>query len=92
MSFLDIETDDDALPTSYRSDKHYTQSDFLAFAEAIGLGRKVAIPLIQGLLARVERASTKIVLCSPESEFLKAKILERIKERIARIVGLQDCS
>lgn len=79
---LESEADNGFSTSSKEHYGYYTGHDFLALAEAIGLGSRAGRKLMEGLMKKVADKYTKIIAQSPGSEALKLAISNRIAERL----------
>lgn len=71
--------------TSYASYGYYTQHDFFALGDAIGLPQPACFKAIAMLTNLVEKHADKVIAACPGSPKLKTAIVNRIKDRIAAI-------
>lgn len=78
---LESEVDEGFSTTSYQHYGYYTGNDFIAFGQALGLG-KLANVLISDLSKKVGKQLDKVLNRSPGSEQLKATIKRRVLERL----------
>jgi len=71
--------------SSYEHYGYYTGHDFIAFAEAIGLGERAGKVLINDLGKKVAKAREKVIANAPGSEQLKQMMNDRITARLSTL-------
>jgi serine/threonine-protein kinase HipA len=79
---LQSEVTDAYSTSSYEKYGYYTGHDFIAFADAIGLGARAGEKLMQALMKKVAAVSNKVISRSPGSQQLKDVIISRITDRL----------